>query len=189
MGLANQFRECIARYALLVSALTALVRGPEKRVVPTPEALLEFENLKVILSSAPVLQQFRYTRPTIVYTDASAGSLGLPGGLGVVIAQTDEDGKDYVCAYASAGLTSAQRNYHIVRLELLAFVSSSMTGWWRSVLYDARTVGHTNFCTKHPYHRTPQLRGKYALAEFDLSVEWIPGVSMIADSFSRMQWW
>ena len=116
LGLANQFRERIAGYALLVSTLTALVRGPERKVVPTPEALLQFENLKVVLGSAPVLQQFRYTRPTIVYIDASAGSLELPGGLGVVIVQTDEDGKDYLCAYASAGLTSAQRNYHIVRL-------------------------------------------------------------------------
>ena len=54
--------------------------------------------------------------------DASAGSLELPGGLGVVIVQTDEEGKDYVYAYTSAGLTSAQHNYHIVYLELLAFV-------------------------------------------------------------------
>ena len=91
-------------------------------MVLTLEALLEFENVNVVRRSAPVLQQFRYTRPTIVYTDASAGSLELPGVLGVVIVQTDEDGKDYVCAYASAGLTSSQRNYDIVRLELLGFV-------------------------------------------------------------------
>ena len=55
LGLANQFRERIAGYALLVSALTALVRGPERTVVPTPEALLEFENLKVVLGSARAL--------------------------------------------------------------------------------------------------------------------------------------
>lgn len=81
-------------------------------------------------------------------------------------------------------MTRAQRNYHIVRLELLAFVSSSMTGWRGSVLYGARTVGHTNFCTKHPYHRIPQLRGMPWRTL--TTVEWILGVSMTADSFSRM---
>ena len=55
LGLPNQFKERIAGYALLVSPLMALVRGPEREVVPMPEAFLEFENLKVVLSSAPVL--------------------------------------------------------------------------------------------------------------------------------------
>ena len=133
LGLANQFRERIAGYALMVTALTALTRGLERKVFPTPEALIEFENLKVVLNSPPVLQQFRYDRRTFVYTDASIGSrspnggtdddgLEVPGGLGVVIVQTDDEGHDYVCAYASAGLTPAQKNYNIVRLELLAFV-------------------------------------------------------------------
>ena len=126
LGLANQFRERIARYALLVSALTALTRGPDRKVVATPETLIEFENLKVALNSPPVLQQFWYDRQTFVYNDASVGSrydgVDIPGGLGVVIVQSDEYGHDYVCAYGSAGLTPAQRNYHIVRLELVAFV-------------------------------------------------------------------
>ena len=103
--------------------LFALTRGPDRKVVATPKAIIEFENLKVVLNSPPVLQQFRYDRPTVVYTDTSVGTAELPGGLGVVIVQTDgNDGLDYVCAYASAGLAPAQKNYYIVRLELLAFV-------------------------------------------------------------------
>lgn len=50
----------------------------------TPEAIMEFENLKAVLDSPPVLQQFRYDRPTFVYTDASVKSEELPGGLRVV---------------------------------------------------------------------------------------------------------
>ena len=87
LGLANQFRERIAGYALLVTALTALTRGTDnnKKLVPTSKAIVEFENLKVILASPPVLQQFRYDHPTFVYTDASVGGGDIPGGLGVVI--------------------------------------------------------------------------------------------------------
>jgi len=134
LGLANQFRERIPGYVWMVTALTALIRGKsnenkskenkgkEKGSSVTPEGLIEFENLKVVLSSPAVLQQFKYMRPTIVYIDASVGSDDCPGGLGVVIVQKDKERKEYVCAYASSGLTGAQKNYHIVRLELLVLV-------------------------------------------------------------------
>ena len=195
LGLANQFRERIAGYALLVSALTALTRGPERKVVATPEALIEFENLKEVLNSPPILQQFRYDRSTYVYTDASIGSRGdddidIPGGLGVVIVQTDDDGIDYVCAYGSAGLTPAQRNYHIVRLELLAFVFAcgKFYDWLAGIPFVWRSD-----CRAHEFLHTARTStnptiARYALtlAEFDFRVEWIPGVNMIADSFSRL---
>ena len=202
LGLANQFRERIAGYALLVTALTALTRGPDRKIVATPEALIEFENLKLVLNSPPVLQQFRYDRPTFVYTDASVGSripggsdqtcgdTDVPGGLGVVIVQTDVDGCDYVCAYASVGLTPAQRNYHIVRLELLAFVFAcgKFYDWLAGISFVWRSD-----CRAHEFLHTAKTSAnptiaRYALslAEFNFRVEWIPGLTMIADSFSRL---
>ena len=99
LGLTNQFQERIAGYVLMVTALTALTRGPsmEKKVVATAEALVEFKNLKLMLNSPPVLQPFQYGRNTVVYTDASIGTAELPVGLGVVVVQTGEDGKsEYV---------------------------------------------------------------------------------------------
>ena len=198
LGLANQFREHIAGYALLVPTLTALTRGSAKfgKVVPTPEAIVEFENLKVVLASPPMLQQFKYDRSTIVYTDASVGSSGsgsdgsdLPGGLGVVIIQTcPHDGLDYVCAYASSGLTPAQRNYHIVRLELLAFVYAcgKFYDWLAGISFVWRSD-----CRAHEFlHKAKSSSNstiaRYALtlSEFDFRTKWIPGIRMIADSFS-----
>ena len=158
-------------------------------MVATPEALVEFENLKVLLNSPPVLKQFQYNCPTFVYTDASIGTSELPGGLGVVIVQSVDE-CDYVCAYASAGLTPAQKNYHIVRLELLAFVFAcgKFYDWlagisfiWRSdcraheFLHSAKTF--TNPTIAHY---------AWTLAEFDFRVEWVPGLTMIADCFSRL---
>ena len=189
LGLANQFRERIAGYALLVPTLTTLTTGSAKfgKVIPTPEAIVEFENLKVVLASPPVLQQFKYDRPTIVYTDASVGSSGsgsdgtdLPGGLGVIIVQTGPDGLDYVCAYASSGLTPAQRNYHIVRLELLAFVYAC--GKFYDWLAGISCIWCSD-CRVHEFlHRAKSssnstiARYVLTLSEFDFCTEWIPGV-------------
>lgn len=124
LGLANQFRDRVSGYALMVSHHTSLTKSKSTKISLTTEAIIECENLKATLVSSLVLQQFNYTRKTIVYTHASVGTQDglICGGLGVVIVQEDEEGKQYVCCFASSGLSAAQRNYHIVRLELLAFV-------------------------------------------------------------------
>ena len=152
-----------------MTSLTALTSGTERKVVATPEALIEFENFKVVLNSPPVLQQFRYDRTTIVYNNASIGcrspsdgmgEIEVPVGLLVVIVDTDDDGCDYVCAYASAGLTTAQRNYHIVRLELLAFVFAcgKFYDWLAgSRLYVVPTAVRMNSCIWQRHPRTLQL--------------------------------
>ena len=108
----------------MVNHLTSMTRSKTNKISLTPEAIIEFENLKAVLISPLVLQQFDYKRKTIVYTDASVGTPdgSICGGMGVVIVQEDDDGKEYVCCFASSGLSASQQNYHIVRLELLAFV-------------------------------------------------------------------
>ena len=70
------------------------------------------------------------------------------GGLGVVVVQEDEDGKAYICACASSGLSVAQKNYHIVRLELLAlvFACGKFHEWLGSVSFVWRTD-----CRAHQY--------------------------------------
>ncbi|KAF8456191.1 hypothetical protein BGX38DRAFT_66630 [Terfezia claveryi] len=96
-------------FALLVANLTALTRSrtvlsgsssvgsgsssvgsKSSRLSLTPEAIIEFENMKAILASPAVLQQFQYGRRTIVYTDALVGTQDgmIAGGLGVVVVGT-----------------------------------------------------------------------------------------------------
>lgn len=196
LGLANQFRERIAGYALMVANLTSLTRvantTKNQRLVVTPEAIMEFENVKTALASPPVLQQFRYDRKTIVYTDASVGTQdgSIAGGLEVVVVQEDESGLEYLCCCASSGLTAAQRNYHIVRLELLAFVYAcgKFNEWLCCVPFIWRTD-----CRAHQYIDEARVspnqtiaRYVLALADYNYTVEWIPGVKMIADSLSRL---
>ena len=79
----------------------------------------EFSAIKLFLVSPAVLMVYQPNRKTFVYSDASLGSadFGLPGGLGGVITQVDPtDHQEYVCAFASAGLIPAMRNYPTIRL-------------------------------------------------------------------------
>ena len=87
LGLANQFRDRVPDYALMVSQLTILTKSKSTKISLTSEAIIEFENLKATLVSLLVLQQFNYMRKTIVYTDASVGTQdgSICGGRGVVI--------------------------------------------------------------------------------------------------------
>ena len=111
LGLANQFGDRVPRYALIVSHLTSLTRSKTNKISPTPEAIIEFENVKSAFISPMVLQQLNYNRKTIVYTDASVSTQDASVS-GVVTIQEDIDGKEYFCCFASSRLAVSQRNYH-----------------------------------------------------------------------------
>lgn len=203
LGLFNQFRDRIPGYALRVQALTHLTRqnkGGGKRsgsskISMTVEALEEFSAIKEFLVSPAVLVVFQPGRSTFVYSDASLGSLQpgsvMPGGLGGVITQVDPaDGKEYVCAFASAGLTPAMRNYPTVRLEALAFifVLSKFYDWLEGTEFVWRTdaKAHKNIINNRHSPNPALNRYFIGLQAFRFRVEWVPGLRMIADTFSRM---
>ena len=205
LGLFNQFRDCIPGYALRVQALTHLTRLPKNdasgkrsgstKVTMTVEALEELEAIKLFLVSPAVLVVFQPSRKTYVYSDASLGSLqpgySLPGGLGGVVTQIDPaDGKEYVCAFASAGLTPAMRNYPTIRLEVLAFVFmlSKFYDWLEGVSFVWRTDAKAHkYIVDNRHSPNPALNRYFiGLQAFRFTVQWIPGLRMIADAFSRM---
>lgn len=75
-----------------------------------------FEELRRLLSTAPVLAHPDFERPFILDTDASNT------GIGAVLSQTDGDGIEKVVAYASRMLSKPERQYCVTRRELLAVV-------------------------------------------------------------------
>src|SRR6185369_10926866 len=75
-----------------------------------------FDTLKQKLISAPILTYPDFEKPFVLMTDGSAH------GLGAVLAQIDEKGKEKVVAYASSSLVGAQKNYSATELEMLAVV-------------------------------------------------------------------
>ena len=75
-----------------------------------------FEELKNKLVNYPILQHPNYEKEFLVITDAS----GI--GLGAILAQKDEKGREYVVSYASRSLRGAEVNYPIIELECLAVI-------------------------------------------------------------------
>ena len=74
-----------------------------------------FEELKLLLTTAPIVRAPNWQLPFEVMCDASDFDIG------VVLGQR-QDGKLYVIYYVSKTLNEAQRNYTTTEKELLAIV-------------------------------------------------------------------
>ena len=75
-----------------------------------------FSLLKRRFCEAPILRDWDPDRPTFVETDASGFALG------GTLSQEDSQGHRYATAFYSQRLTSAERNYPIHDLEILAII-------------------------------------------------------------------
>ncbi len=82
----------------------------------TDECKQAFDQLKTALTNYPVLRQADPAKPFLLFTDASGVALG------AILSQQDEEGNDYVCAYASRILRGAEVHYGITEKEALAMV-------------------------------------------------------------------
>jgi len=93
----------------------------------------------------------------------------------IVIVQEDDDGKEYVCCFASSGLSASQRNYHIVRLELLAFVYAcgKFHEWLGSISFIWRTD-----CRAHQYLLNAKESPNQTIARYSL---------FLSDSWALLQ--
>ena len=89
-----------------------------------------FEALKSICSDCPVLAYADYAKLFVLHTDASTT------GLGAVLYQRQEDGKERVIAYASRTLNKSERNYDAHKLEFLA-LKWAITDRFHEYLYGA----------------------------------------------------
>ena len=87
-----------------------------------------FEELEELCCSAPILAYANYEKKFKIHTDAS------DLGLGAVLYQEDENGKDRVIAYASRSLNPAEKNYPAHKLEFLA-LKWAVTNRFHEYLY------------------------------------------------------
>ena len=115
LGLCNYYRRFIKDFAKLANPLFALLTK-EAKWNWSDECNKSFNDLKTALISYPVLRQPDLRKEFILYTDASGFALG------AILAQIDNSGKDYVCAYASRALKGAEKHYGITEKECLAVV-------------------------------------------------------------------
>ena len=142
-----------------------------------------FEYLKQRLIEAPILIHPDFNKPFIIFTDASAI------GLGAILSQKDDEGRERVIRYASRRTNDAERNYSATNLECLAVV-------W-AVQYFRKYVAGTQFqlVTDHSaitsLRKTQNPRGQTArwimtLQEYDFEVIYRPGrIHSNVDTLSR----
>jgi len=75
-----------------------------------------FEAIKAKLAKAPVVAYPNFDKPFILYTDVSGG------GVGAVLHQKDEDGRERIIACASRTYNEHKKKYPITEQECLAVV-------------------------------------------------------------------
>ena len=94
-----------------------------------------FDQLKYLLTTAPILAYPDFSQPFHLYTDASADGLGYL--LGQVI-----DGKEVVIAYGGRHLNHAEQNYSTMECKALAVVDGIQK--YHVYLYSKKFFVHTN---------------------------------------------
>ena len=110
LGFTNHYLRFIKGYTKVAKPLNSLVSGDianrKKALVDfSDECQIEFEKLKDICTSTPILAYADDKKPFQLQTDTS------DLGLGTVLYQKDDEGCQRVIAYASRSLSHTEHNY------------------------------------------------------------------------------
>lgn len=198
LGFAGYYRKFVQNFSKIAKPLSELMPVPQKKTKRSKRNQnsvqrswewgenqeTAFQTLKQLLTSPPILGYADYTLPFELHTDASKD------GLGAVLYQ-EHDGEKKVIAYASRGLTKAERNYPAHRLEFLA-LKWAISEKFREYLYGAKhfTVLTDNnpltyVLTSAKLDATGH-RWLAALAAYNFDIKYRPGINNIdADTLSR----
>ena len=115
LGICNYYRKFVEGYAKKAAPLNKLL-SKEVKFVWSQDQQEAFELLKNALVKYPILRVADFKRPFTIFTDASNYALG------AVLTQIDDQNREYVVAYASRTLNTAEKNYGISEKECLAVI-------------------------------------------------------------------
>ena len=181
LGLASYYRRFIDSFSVIAAPLYQLMRK-DSRFTWRDEQQLAFEQLKVALTTSPVLGCPQSEGTFCLDTDASER------GLGAVLSQ-EQGGNERVLAYASRTLSAAERNYSITRKELLAVIFGLKK--FRPYLIGRRFTVRTDHAALKWLRQTPEpmaQAGRWlaVMEEFDFDVQHRAGSRHLnADALSR----
>jgi hypothetical protein len=173
LGFANFYRRFIKNYSHLCTPITRLLRKDTKFNFDE-DALVSFNALKSAFTTAPILQHFDPSKPSIVETDASDFAIA------AVISQHDDNNILHPIAFHSRKLTPSELNYEIYDKELLAIITAFKE--WRAYLEgSSHTItvftDHKNleyFASTKVLNRR-QCRWAEILANYDFTISYRPG--------------
>lgn len=183
LGSAGYYRHFVRDYSKMVAPLTALSKkGAEWQWTETQQQALD--GVKAALSSPPILAHPDYSRPFTVYSDFSKN------GLGAILAQVGDDGRERVCAYASRRTTDTEAKYCSYKGELLAvlFAVEKFQPYLLGLPFRLVVDNHAlAFLNKGKQHSATLARWALRLQEFTFDVVHRPGTSHAnVDGLSRM---
>lgn len=117
LGLAGYYRKFIQNFSKMADPLNRLLRQGMD-FIWDDACETAFTNLKEALSSTPVLVFPDTSKPYVINCDACTV------GIGYVLAQEDESGREHPICYGGRSLSKFERNYTITELECLALVEA-----------------------------------------------------------------
>jgi hypothetical protein len=177
MGLVGYYRRFIKGFSKIASPITSLQKKGVK-FEWTPKCEESFQQLKNILTSAPILKIADPDEDFVVCTDACKE------GLGGVLSQ-----KDHVVCFESRKLKEHERNYATHDLELATIVHALKM--WRHYLMGKRFELRTYHCGLKHLFGQPTLNARKTrwlefLSEYDFEIKHIKGKeNQVVDALSR----
>ena len=115
LGMAGFYRKFVPNFSTVVNPLTNLLKGKVKYVC-TDECQKAFEKLKAILANELVLAAPDFSNPLKMAIDAS------DVGVGAVLVQDDNEGKEKPVSYLSKKLNKYQKKYSTIEKEALSLI-------------------------------------------------------------------
>ncbi|WVZ93324.1 hypothetical protein U9M48_039312 [Paspalum notatum var. saurae] len=177
LGLAGYYCRFIKDFYKIAKPMTSLTKKNAK-FIWSLKCEEGFQELKKLLTTAPVLAQPNVTKPFDMYCDASGQ------GLGCVLMQ---EGR--VITYASRQLRKHEANYLTHDLELAAVVHALKI--WRHYLLGNTCHIYTDhkslkYIFTQPELNMRQRRWLELIKDYDLEIHYHPGkANMVADALSR----
>ena len=153
IGLASYYRRFIKGFAQIAQPLHSLTH---KGAIFnwTEQCQGAFEQLKLQLTTSPVLCYPTVGKAFTLETDASKA------GLGAVLSQIQADNKAHPVAYASRALSPQESRYAITELETLAVVWA--ISHFHAYLYGLDVLVYTDHSAVRTVLQTPSANGKHA---------------------------
>ncbi|XP_064490382.1 uncharacterized protein LOC135401724 [Ornithodoros turicata] len=184
LGLTGYYQHYIRNYSQLASPLTDALRKCEPQTVKWDSAKEKaFQSLKAALTCKPVLAAPDYTRDFIVQCDAS------DRGIGAVLCQLDERGRERPVLYISRKLTGREEAYSASEKECACLVCAVQK--LACYLAGTKFIIETDHCPlkwlQNLSHKNGRLlRWSLALQQYNFEIRYKKGcLNGNADGLSR----
>lgn len=183
LGLAGWYRRFVKDFPSITAPMSDCLRK-SKSFIFTPEAEVSFKRLKIAMSTAPLLIHPDFKKHFYVQCDASSS------GIGSVLFQLSDDGKEHPIAFMSKKLNPCQKKYTVTELECYAVVCSVKQ--YRSIIEGLPFTIITDHSALRWLMAQKDLDGKLArwslkLQHFNFTIEHRKGaLNTVPDVLSRV---